>query len=288
MPQSSFSFYPWNHPYRWISYALRGDLANGVRQRKNVKPADSVLTRPGRKLLVAQEDAVARRLPEEQRERTLAECKLAADIAQQAHKCWLAFTIFDGCPASHELGNGWTRHERPSTAEASRVLLGIHIYDRPGVALDCRKGLIPQVAKALRERAAGLIATAEARARRPEGGDAMSRTPFIPDCDRAGGQMNNIYNEIGNAGVDDHWFLERIAALPFPVENSFSPNQRFHKSDGRVRFDVHLWATVDARRSAYPQVAAQLRKMARFIEKQAAIVDKLTEKRASRRKGDAA
>src|ERR1700733_8219002 len=93
---------------------------------------------------------------------------------------------------------------------------------------------------------------------------------------RAGDEMCEVYNAIGGNAASDHWFDEHIASLRRPLENSFSPRQRFDPDDKRVRFDVHLWATLDGGRCAYPQVAAQLRKMARFLEQQAGLVDKLT------------
>ncbi|HEV8066755.1 MAG TPA: hypothetical protein VGP76_03395 [Planctomycetaceae bacterium] len=152
--------YPWNHPYRWIEFFQRGDLSSGVRERKNVRPLMSIAVAPGRKLPVALEDSVALRLPEDQRARTLAECKLAADVTQQDRKHWLSFLIFDGYPARRPLRNGWTRYERPSIAEASRVMLELHVC-RDEEVFDSRKGLIPQFARYLRKRAAELIATAE-------------------------------------------------------------------------------------------------------------------------------
>lgn len=96
---------------------------------------------------------------------------------------------------------------------------------------------------------------------------------------RAGDEMCEVYNTIGGNAASDHWFDEHIPSLRRPLENSFSPRQRFDPDDERVRFDVHLWATVDGRRCVFPQVAAQLRKMARFLDQQAALLDKLTEKR---------
>jgi hypothetical protein len=108
--------------------------------------------------------------------------------------------------------------------------------------------------------------------------------------DRAADQLCNVYNVIGNNSVCDHWFDEHIPRGN-PVVNSFSKRQEVHDHDGRLKFSVSLWATVDCRRPTYPQIVRELRKMARFLETQAAAVERELVKRkrtAARRKAGAA
>jgi hypothetical protein len=61
------------------------------------------------------------------------------------------------------------------------------------------------------------------------------------------------------------------------MENNFSVNQRWRPRDAgeraRIRFDVHLWSTVKWRKSVYPQVAVELRKMPAFLNEQADLAD---------------
>jgi hypothetical protein len=88
--------------------------------------------------------------------------------------------------------------------------------------------------------------------------------------------MTEIFNMIGGDGICDHWFFEHLPSRERPAENSFSETQMFCGRDERVRFDVHLWATADMREPIFAQVAQQLRKMAAFINREAAIVEGLT------------
>jgi hypothetical protein len=69
---------------------------------------------------------------------------------------------------------------------------------------------------------------------------------------------------------------------PEPLENNFDDSQRRWRSRdagerARIRFDVHLWSTIKWRKDAYPQVVAELRKMAEFLIAKADAVQALVE-----------
>jgi hypothetical protein len=70
------------------------------------------------------------------------------------------------------------------------------------------------------------------------------------------------------------WFrLESPPTEPEPLDDSFSKFQHWRKrlpeEVRQLRFSVSLWALIDVRKDACQQVAAQLRKMAQFLNVQA-------------------
>jgi hypothetical protein len=99
------------------------------------------------------------------------------------------------------------------------------------------------------------------------------------DYNRASDQMISLESTL-NDFESNIWFkVWHDLMRPEPLDNSFDRVQRWRRRTRHeahtMRFGVSLWAAVKIARAARPQVAEQLRKMARFLESQAEAVDQM-------------
>jgi hypothetical protein len=102
-----------------------------------------------------------------------------------------------------------------------------------------------------------------------------SRVPYGPK-DRALDGMHDLRNDL-QIGAGRDWYHDDFSdcGAPVPLEDSFSDVQAYGPASNRLRYDVRLWATVDARKRPLPQIAEGFRKMAQFLEAQAARVEEI-------------
>jgi hypothetical protein len=114
---------------------------------------------PGKRLLVAQEDALALSLSEAQ-QRAIAESRAAIAFADELRTVYFTFDISDGSPGSEKLRNGWTRWTRRTLADATQILV-VGGLRSDGETVDSRQSLFPQNAKLFRKCAAAMIRAAE-------------------------------------------------------------------------------------------------------------------------------
>ena len=98
--------------------------------------------------------------------------------------------------------------------------------------------------------------------------------------------VSGIGDDLNDWGGLGEWFhLQPPPFEPAPLDDSFSPYQRWRKrlpeETRQIRFSVSLWATVDVRKDVARQVAAQLRKMSRFLNVQAeAVIEEAANRKA--------
>jgi hypothetical protein len=104
-----------------------------------------------------------------------------------------------------------------------------------------------------------------------------SLDPQVPlaRLNRALDDMHDLRNSLQLSGGREWYHDDFVDAGAVPLENSFSDVQRYGPASRRLRYDVRLWSTVDARKRPLPQIAEGFRKMAQFLEAQAACVDQI-------------
>jgi hypothetical protein len=109
----------------------------------------------------------------------------------------------------------------------------------------------------------------------------------LEEADAAIDDLVEIENWLSHR-VGHSWYRVGSMGGPKPLEDNFSERQAFLEDDGRYRFDVNLWATIDGRLPALSQLAVKFRQMAKFLESQAAVADEKMKERKRHRNGAAA